>query len=818
MGGKAANLAELVRGGFPVPPGFVITTAAYRPPDLARFGPGSGEAIRHTIGIRRASDIRRAIEAAEVPDVVADAVRAAYRELGGGAVAVRSSATAEDLPEATFAGQQDTFLHVIGERELLDAVRRCWASLWSDRAIDYRHSHGVEHGRVKIAVVVQRMVAAEFAGVAFTSDPVTGDRHTMIIDATPGLGEAVVSGLVTPEHIVVDKRRSRVIGRRAGRHEVIVRPRPGGGTERVAGHPPETDLPAHAVRRLVRIGREVERHFGRPQDIEWAWAGGTAYVLQTRPITALPAPAWPSLPVRPPAPARRPVRRLQRMVAAIVAEVVPIRPYPIDITAWAAPLLGAIEKLIASTGVAPAPLGRVFVEEDGVVVRVDLPRPRITWRVLTAPAAFVRAARRYDPARWRTDPLVDEVQRRAQALRARDLGGSSWPELMALLKEGPAIAGTALELRLRYFPRTVLALAGLFASLSVLRRRRLMGALLSGVDTLTTDANRALEDLATTIRTDPGLAATFARHDADELHAALGRSAPAFLSAFDAFLDHYGHRDTTTPLLVTQPTWRDRPDAVLALLKGLAAEPPPPTGPHPAERAEQALLSHPLLRRAPGSLRTAVRALLRQARWFQQVRDDTRYLAVLPVPTMRQVLLEMGRRLVAARVLDTSEDIFHLRRDELERLADRPPEPPLGDDLRERATRRKARRAQLAGTPLVRARWTVEAGGDIVLRGTPGSAGVAEGPVRVVHRVEEFGSLRNGEVLVARYTSPAWTPLFRRAAAVVVDTGGVASHAAIVAREYGIPAVMATVHATTRLTDGQRVRVDGDRGVVLLAE
>ncbi|MFE0376748.1 PEP/pyruvate-binding domain-containing protein [Streptomyces inhibens] len=731
MGGKAANLAELVRGGFPVPPGFVVTTAAYRQPDAARFDLGRGEAFRC------------AIEAAEVPEAVAEAVRAAYRELGGGAVAVRSSATAEDLPEATFAGQQDTFLHVVGEREVLDAVRRCWASLWTDRAVDYRLSRGIDHGRAKIAVVVQRMVAAEFAGVAFTSDPVTGDRHTMIIDVNPGLGEAVVSGLVTPEHIVVGKRRSRVIDHRAGRHEVVVRPRPEGGTERVTEPPPDTELPAHAVRRLVRIGKDVERRFGRPQDIEWAWAGGEMYVLQTRPITALPT--------QPTSPGR-----VERAMAGILAEIVPVRPYPIDLTAWAAPLLGSVGKLIEAAGVAMPPLDRFFVEEDGVVVRVDPPLPRLTWRALTAPLHFV--------------------------------------------------------------PRTVLALAGLFVVLSVLRRRRLMGALLSGVDTLTTDANRRLEDMAATIRADAGLSETFARHGADELYAALVRSGPSFLVGFDAFLDRYGHRDTTTPLLVTQPTWRDRPDVVLGMLKRLAVDPPPPIDARPAERAERTLFAHPLLRRGPAFLRKAVRALLRQARWFQQVRDDTRFLAVLPLPTMRRALLEMGGRLVAAGALDAPEDTFHLRLDELQRLTAWPPAPALRADLHARANRRRARRAQLAGTPLVRTQRIGEVGRDVVLRGTPGSAGVAEGPVRVVHGVEEFVSLRNGEVLVARYTSPAWTPLFRRAAAVVVDTGGVASHAAIVAREYGIPAVMATVHATTRLADGRRVRVDGDRGLVLPAE
>lgn len=812
-GGKGANLGELVRAGFAVPAGFVVTTAAYRPPDPGRLGTGGPAAVRE------------AVASAGVPDDVAQAVRAAYRDLGGGAVAVRSSATAEDLPEAAFAGQQDTFLNVIGEPDVLDAVVRCWASLWTDRAVDYRAGHGIDHGRVKMAVVVQRMVDAEFAGVAFTSDPVTGDRDVLVIDASPGLGEAVVSGLVSPEHIVVDTRRSRVVGRSAGHHEVVVRPHTGGGTEQVTGDRAEAALPASAVRQLIGVARDVERHFGRPQDIEWAWADGNLYVLQTRPITGLPAlpassglPAWTRLPGLP--------ARFQRMMSAMLSEVLPVRPYPIDITAWLAPLLGLLEEtVVKAAGIVLPPPSRMFAEDSGVAVRVEMPLPRPTWRLVTAPVRLVRAARRHDPARWTSDPLIGTMRRRADGLRGRDIGGASWAELTALLKEGPRIAAPMLELRLRYFPRTLLALAGLYLTLSVLRRRPLMGALLSGVNTLTADANRSLEDLAASIRADTGLSETFARRTADELYEALDssmrESAPGFVADFQGFLDLYGHRDTATPLLLTPGTWRDRPDVVLSMLKGLAAQDPPPAGPHPAEQAEQALFRHPLLRRGPGPLRSAVSVLLRQARWFQQIRDDTRFLAMLPLPAMRQALLEMGHRLVAAGVLDAAEDVFHLRLDELDRVGPWPPGPERTAELRELATRRKAKRAALARTPLVPlvplapAHLVGATGADVLLRGTPGSAGAAEGPVRVIHGPDGFAALRNGDVLVASYTSPAWTPLFRRAAAVVTDTGGVASHAAIVAREYGIPAVMAAADATTRLTDGQRVRVDGDHGLVL---
>src|SRR4051812_24489474 len=215
-GGKGANLGELIRAGFPVPPGFVVTTAAYD-------------------RVAAAGADRESLLRAPIPDDLAEAVRAAHRALGSPAVAVRSSATAEDLAEATFAGQQDTFLNVVGETELLDAMRRCWASLFTERAVAYRERQKVDPAAVKLAVVVQRMAPAEWAGVMFTANPVTGARAEVVVDGSPGLGEAVVSGLVTPDHFVLRRRAwgFSIVERARGRREVEVRALAGGGVEHV---------------------------------------------------------------------------------------------------------------------------------------------------------------------------------------------------------------------------------------------------------------------------------------------------------------------------------------------------------------------------------------------------------------------------------------------------------------------------------------------------------------------------------------------------------------------------------------------------------
>lgn len=814
-GGKGANLGELVRAGFPVPPGFVVTTAAY---DRFVADNRLAETIARALSAGDGAVIRAAFARSPIPPEVAQEVVAAYDRLGKGPVAVRSSATAEDLPEAAFAGQQDTYLNVVGEEALLEAVRRCWASLWTDRAIAYRARLGLDQRTVKLAVIVQCMVQAEAVGVLFTANPVTGARDEVVIDANLGLGEAVVAGLVTPDHVVLRRRWFgrwgwRVVEYRLGRHEVIVRPRAEGGTEHVSPEAVTASqpvLPDRALRQLADIGAAIERHFGRPQDVEWAWAGGELFILQARPITALPAP-----PLRP----SRPVR----MMASLMAELLPTRPYPLELTTWVRTVYGFLVEAFRLVGLSPLPLNRLFVEEDGVVVRLSGCLPfRPTAGILPAPLRVLRRARRYNPADWQRDPLLAEAQERVRRLEALDLRALSWGDLLATVREALAIPALIWEFRLRYLLRPMLAVARLRLLLGLLGRSDLFGALLfTGLESRTMEANRALETLANRIRSDPSLADAFARYQPAELWAVLEAqpSGRAFLADLRAFLDEYGHREGGGTMQVLQPTWKDAPEVVLGLLQGLARAEPRSESRRPAwEAARDELLAHPLLRLPP--LRSAFLKLLAEARYFPQIREDTRFYATLVLPVLRRTLLELGRRLAGAGVLDAPDDVFHLKLAELERIDGTwPPLPQLAAELRALVVRRKAKRAELEGIPLVDPRLfgRAEAGGEVLLRGIPGSPGVAEGPVCVVRDASEFGKLRSGDVLVAPYTNPAWTPLFERAVAVVVDSGGPASHAAIVAREYGIPAVMATVDGTRRLADGQRVRVDGSRGLVLRA-
>src|SRR5215203_514127 len=322
-GGKGANLGELMGAGFPVPDGFIVSTEAY-----ATVVEEAGLAPVIDAGLAGGDDgatIRAAFERVRIPDGLSAPILAAYADLGGGPVAVRSSATAEDRAGAAFAGQQDTYLNVIGDAAVLDAVRRCWGSLWTERAMSYRRHRQIESGNLRIAVVIQRMVDADFAGVMFTANPVTGERDQIVIDANPGLGEAVVSGLVTPDHYVLDSRGD-VRERTPGRREVVIRTAADGtgNVHSTEASPGLAALPDAVLTELALLGRSVAAHFGRPQDIEWAYAGGRIWLVQTRPMTALP-------------PAPRKLSRLQRRAGLQLMDYMSVRPYPLDMRAWVRP-------------------------------------------------------------------------------------------------------------------------------------------------------------------------------------------------------------------------------------------------------------------------------------------------------------------------------------------------------------------------------------------------------------------------------------------------------------------------------------------------
>ena len=557
-------------------------------------------------------------------------------------------------------------------------------------------------------------------------------------------------------------------------------------------------LPDTVLADLASLGVEVAKHFGRPQDIEWAYAEAQVWLLQARPMTALPPP-----PLK--------LNAMQRRLGSVLLDYLPVRPYPIDMSTWVpygpAGLMAGVTRRF---GIRDAFEGFLPEDEYGVVDRFVPVAPRPTVGVLLAPWRIATLAHRYDPRHWTDDPRFVEFLDRVHNLAARDLTSMSWPVLKTMPRQALDLIKPIGDLRIDYLPRAGLALLRLLLALRLLGRSALLADLVIS-PTRTTDGNRALEALAGLARENERL-----RDAVNTLDARALADFPEFEAQFNAYLAEYGHRETVTPVLVTPPTQGEAPEIVLALIKVLAAGPPrPPADP---DHAMSELLQHPLLR---GPRRRA-----RMERWVQAARDggacreDTHFYFLKPLPILRQSLLEMGRRLSEVGVLDAPEDLFHLRLSELEAIDD-----PANltesakHELRDAVRTRSHRREELTGVRLIdpAAVFPRRETGDALITGTPASSGSATGPVRVIREPAEFGRLTSGDVLVCPYTNPAWTTLFQRAAAVVVDSGGPGSHAAIVAREYGIPAVMGTGTGTRTLTDGQLVTVDGSTGRVTAA-
>jgi len=798
-GGKGANLGELVRAGFPVPPGFVVTTAAYR----AVLGEsGVGESLAALVEADApGSEMRHLFSATRIPGQLRGDIAAAYAALGSGPVAVRSSATAEDLPGAAFAGQQDTYLNVVGESAVMQAVVDCWASLWTERAISYRRRQGIDPAGVAMAVVVQEMVQADMAGVMFSANPVTGERHEVVIDAGRGLGEAVVSGEVTPDRYVLDPTGA------------LRSFSPGGdgmdGVEATASGTAQSrpGLSQEQLAELVRLAVRAQDHFGCPQDVEWAIARGHVCLVQARPITALP-------------PQPMPLNRFQRLVGPFFLEMFQVRPYPLDVSGWMQRgILAMLHGMAGSVGIAFPPLQNLLPEEDGVVVRLVPPVPRPTFRTLAAPYSLVRRAKRYNPARWKGDPRFSAFLADVDRLNRQEPRSLPWKGVVSHAEEAFATMRGITELRISYLPGVLLSQLKLRLMLLLLGRRRLAPALIAGAQTRTSQANKALEELAAQVRSNPDLAGNFTRLNRDELLATLTQREEFadFDAAFKEFLAEYGHRETVSVVLSSSPTWSDAPEVVLGLVKSMTGQ--RPAAPDQTGDALEDLMRHPAMR--VRWLRRRVMAAIESAKAGMAFREDSHFYATMVLPPLRRSLLDLGRRLTQAGVLAGPADVYHLRFEELDGIEDGDALPPADRERYRRTVgARAAKRRELEGIPLLepstlfpRPKGTKGA----LVTGTPASRGQAKGAVRIIRGPDEFGLLCSGEILVCPYTNPSWTPLFQRAAAVVVDLGGLGSHAAIVAREYGIPAVMGTGSGTRTLVDGQMVVVDGTAGVVSAA-
>ncbi|WP_410540117.1 rifamycin-inactivating phosphotransferase [Streptomyces sp. KL2] len=844
VGGKAAHLGELSRiEGIRVPAGFCVTTDAFRRvvahvpsideqlDELARAAPDDRETIR-TLGAR----LRRAVEGAAVPGDVAEAITRALARFGErAAYAVRSSATAEDLPTASFAGQQDTYLNVVGPAAVLEHVSRCWASLFTERAVTYRLRKGIDHRTVRMAVVVQRMVFPDASGILFTADPVTGHRKTATVDAGFGLGEALVSGLVNPD--VFKVRDGEIVDKTIVAKQRAVHALPAGGTRDVAVDARRQEQPALTdaqVLRLVQLGRRIEAHFGRPQDIEWCLDGDDFHIVQSRPITTLfPVP-------------RAGDRENHVYVSVGHQQMMTDAMKPLGLSLWRmtamAPMQEAGGRLFVDvTPHLAAPASRAALLD--MMGRED---PLITdaLQTLLGRGDFVPSLPDTKPggppaggapAPIDTDPaLVTELVGRSQASVAaleRDIRTKTGPELFDFLLEAfedhKRVLGDPLSMQV--------IMAGMEATWWLNDRLRDWLGEKNAADTLTLSApgnvtsemGLALMDVADAVRPHPEVVAFLQGVEDDDFLDDLAKlpGGPEARDAVEAYLDRYGMR-CVGEIDITRPRWRERPAALVpAILDNVRNFEPGAAarrfeeGRQKALRKEQDVLSR--LRALPDGERKAgeTKRMIDRMRTFIGYREYPKYGIVSRYFVYKRALLAEAERLVRADVLAGKEDAFYLTFEELHEAA-----CSHRVDAGLIRQRKDAFRAYQALTPprvltsdgeAVNGAYRRDDAPAGALLGLPVSAGTVEGRARVVLDMAQ-ADLEEDDILVTAYTDPSWSPLFVGIAGLVTEVGGLMTHGAVIAREYGLPAVVGVERATRLIQDGRRIRVHGTDGYIEL--
>ena len=830
-GGKGANLGELTRAGLSVPAGFVVVTGAYRAyVDEHQLGDKIttlAAAGDDPAGYDNASAEIRALFADEVSEALRSEIGDAYAALGEGVpVAVRSSATAEDLPEASFAGQQDTYLNVRGPGDLLVAVRDCWASLWTARAMAYRARQDIDPATVSLAVVVQQMVDAELAGVMFTANPSNGRRDETVISAAWGLGESVVSGSVNTDNIVVRTPDGAILSSETADKTVMTVY----AEQRTQELPVPIDqrnrqvLSESEAAELAEYGTRIENHFGAPQDIEWARADGRFWILQARPITVLPA-------VEAPTPTDWTVPEPTAMyVRASIVEQLPDPLSPL----FADMIDGAVTRSLQAL------FGEVVGED---VIRdsdVGLPTVngyayyrygragmgRLMWKSPKAFRALLGGGSLNGQRRWR-NYSHPKYRRIVSDWTARDLTQMTTEQLLAGVQELVDAAAeyyTAVQTVIPVAATSEILLTRFYEAVVRTEDDPPAQVFVLGFDSQPIRAEKSLYDLATWTRNQRELAESLLALPPQEFLEKLATSEDPvwreWHTRFQAHLSTYGH--TVYNLDFMNPVPADDPvpllETVRFFVSGKGVD-PYVRQQRSAARREEATAA--VLARLDPVRGKPFGRMLHWAQGVAPVREDALADVGLGWPQVRRMLLEIGNRLQRAGVIDEPNEVFWLHRTEVDE--------GLGSLADQVEQRKQVWRGQRRATPpqlLPKGSWgdmfrrwmpaaSEEQTGDVI-KGIGGSAGSITAPARVLGGPQDFGQMQPGDVLVASITTPAWTSLFAMASGVVTDIGGPLSHSSIVAREYGIPAVLGTAVATRRIHSGQLIKVDGDAGTVTL--
>lgn len=847
VGGKGVHLGGLSRlEGVMVPEGFCITTEAFR---QATAHNEVYHALLDQLAILRTEDrelireisnkIRHAIIEGEIPAEVTDAVGGYLCRLGEEhAYAVRSSATAEDLPQASFAGQQDSYLNIRGRAAILEHIRHCWASLFTDRAVVYRMLNGFPHHQIYIAVIIQRMVFPEASGILFTADPVTSNRTVLSIDAGFGLGEALVSGLVSADGYNV--QNGHITGKRLAAKQLAVYARTEGGTEIRPVDPDRQTSPAltnREILELARIGRRIEAYWGCPQDIEWCLAEGVFYILQSRPITTLfPVPET-----------EDGGKHVYLSVGHQQMMMDPIKPLGLSFYLMVTParmrpsggrLFVDVAPMLASSGTRDMLLAS-FGQSDPLMKDALLSLIERDYIPLLPDTRGAGLPDRRDNPLPETLPLPEPDAELVSALIRRTEDSIAQLKRNISAKSGPAlfdfILGDIPVLKSFLFNPEAASvyMAAMDASVWLNEHMNQWLGEKGAADTLsqsvphniTSEMGLALLELADVIRPYPQVIAYLQQAKSssflEELDPLVGGR--EVKEAFEAFLHQYGMR-CPGEIDITRTRWSEHPLALVPLLLGNLKQFGPEAGKRKFEQGrqmardkERELLERIRLLPDGGEKAAEAQRKIRILRTCSGFREYPKYGMISRYFVYKQALLREAEQLVKAQVIGEIEDIYYLTFEELHEAVrtQQLDAAIIGRRKEEYRGYEKLTppRVMTSEGEIVTGAYKRENLPDRAVIGLPVSAGMAEGRARVILSLED-ADLEEGDILVTSFTDPGWTPLFISIKGLVTEVGGLMTHGAVIAREYGLPAVVGVENATRLIKDGQRIRVNGTDGYI----
>lgn len=832
-GGKGANLGEMTAAGITVPGGFVVTADAYKAfikenhleemfrKELTEAGNDEAKLLD------AAKKFRHAISEGKLPEEVEKTVREKYAQLGEQArVAVRSSATAEDLPDASFAGQQETYLNVRGAEAVLTQIRNCYASLWGNRAVCYRSNQGYDQLSVALAVVIQKMVESEKAGVLFTVNPINRNPDEMQINASYGLGESVVSGKVTADSYLCDKQgkvKSCQIGSKET--QIIYADTQGTAATANAQCTPDDVITSDAqktpgdtaatkevavsekmqktrclndeeIAALCAEAVHIEKHYGCPMDIEWAIAGGSVYILQARAITTLHTDNAEEQKIIAGYLEGMQMTGKARENMAFQLEKMPFAYRPLDYD-YIIKINRQKAKIFQENGIILTSDPRI--DDDGIQT-LPTSRIKINGGIFKL-FGTLKLLKNFAVCTEKCRTFLAEYEDEIGKMRQIDFEQKNIKECGEFLSYTLNLTGRLAYDRFKYalFPSFI---AGdMEKAVQKVDKSYTKFDLFWGLNNKTSEVTRDIAKLAGKIKEDKALAADLLQ---GANYQTLYKKYPEMQSAFDSFLQKNGYKSDYNCYCVDARTLVENPDRLLHILQPLVASTETASG----EKEQDFGKLMEQLKAIYGSKYPALKERIEDFRYFHVVREETQYLWETVFYYVRKCLERTNMLLLSDT--DYEHGVANLFAEELIAACER---GSLSESDKEKIERRNSKH------PLAQKVWDAskllvfDADGD-VLKGVSGSTGTAIGKVCIIHGPEEFYKMQKGDVLVCQLTDPEWTPLFNLASAVVADTGSSLSHAAIVAREYGIPAVLGVGFATTRFKDGDTIKVDGDKGEV----